>query len=146
MPFRRHRSILHPNHPQPTPPQPPSAQALLDRGAPVNGVFRGDAVIHFAASACNVDLLALLIKHGADVNAFDGLGTSCFNLALDAQHRGEVREEDVRGTFRALLAAGEQMVEHVRDALLFRAIGWNDTHLAAAVLDAGGTGARESCA
>lgn len=67
-------------------------QVLLERGALVNAInARGRSALHNAASWCSIDIMALLLGHGADAQLRDGSGVSIEDAvcARPAQRRDE---------------------------------------------------------
>lgn len=82
------------------------ARLLLQRGANALKSSRENSAIHCAAKIDRVDLIDLLVVHGADVNARNGGQTTPLHLASQHNHHGAVRR---------LLAAGARVAE--RDEL-----------------------------
>lgn len=63
-----------------------AAQLLLDRGAFADGdVGEGGTVLSYAAEGGNIDVVKLLIDHGADVNAPGELGITPLHRAKNAE-------------------------------------------------------------
>ena len=68
------------------------ARDLLKHGANVNALGPGEVTILMAASmpmndnAENVDMVKVLLDHGADVNAQDSLGNTALTLAVNYGH------------------------------------------------------------
>lgn len=106
---------------------PEIAQALLEASqACVNASnSAGQAALHLAAEAGRVDLVSLLLQHGADPNMEDGQRHTAHYLAAARQHK-EVVDVLLRAHWEAELAAGrsaEQALETLQ-GLRKAAGGW----------------------
>lgn len=67
---------------------PEKVQELLDQGAPINATYEADSrtVLHAAAQAGRVEVVQLLIKKGANVNARTSKGCTPLHLAAGYGH------------------------------------------------------------
>lgn len=59
----------------------PTARALIEGGADVNGTYDGTPSLHLAAQGWNADMVALLLSSGADIHAVDAHGNSVLHAA-----------------------------------------------------------------
>ncbi len=81
-------------------------QNLLDRGANVNGIARGQTALIAAASRGHVTVVRVLLDRGADVNARTRGGETALSLATVTGHTAVVE---------VLLAAGADVNSRARD-------------------------------
>ncbi len=93
--------------------------ALLDCGAPVDSLYRGDpyfdiasnsTALHVAAWRASHDVVRLLISRGASVNAHDGRGRTALMLAVKACLDSHWMADRAPASVRALLEAGASVV------------------------------------
>eukprot|EP00397_Hematodinium_sp_SG-2012_P038475 GEMP01041859.1.p1 GENE.GEMP01041859.1~~GEMP01041859.1.p1 ORF type:complete len:355 (+),score=88.98 GEMP01041859.1:30-1067(+) len=72
---------------------PPVAHCLLDRKADATlANDRGMTALHMATLVGNSDMVSLLVRHGADVNAKDGRGVSVTDVAVDRQEKKIIKQ------------------------------------------------------
>jgi ankyrin repeat protein len=71
-------------------------RALLDAGAPVNPVRPGPQTpLHAAVATNNLELVKLLLAHGADLEAVNAMGQSSLELATTYRYPGHPTAEAI---------------------------------------------------
>lgn len=86
------------------------AKLLIDAGTDVNGAFqlpgsewhKGCTPLHKFASFCNIDLMSLLIKNGADVNVQNNVGITPF-LFLCAYVQPDIKRYKIKEAMKLLV-------------------------------------------
>lgn len=68
----------------------PAVEALLNKGENVNGAnAQGNTALHYAVATNNADMVKLLLKHNADMNAKNNKGWSPLSIA-EKKNVGEI--------------------------------------------------------
>ncbi len=89
----------------------PAVEALLNKGENVNGAnAQGNTALHYAVATNNADMVKLLLKHNADMNAKNNKGWSPLSIA-EKKNVGEIYD-----IFEAKISAEEAAVKAKQEA------------------------------
>ena len=89
----------------------PAVEALLNKGENVNGAnAQGNTALHYAVATNNADMVKLLLKHNADMNAKNNKGWSPLSIA-EKKNVGEIYD-----IFEAEISAEEAAAKAKQEA------------------------------
>ena len=89
----------------------PAVEALLNKGENVNGAnAQGNTALHYAVATNNADMVKLLLKHNADMNAKNNKGWSPLSIA-EKKNVGEIYD-----IFEAEISAEEAAAKPKQEA------------------------------
>lgn len=89
----------------------PAVEALLNKGENVNGAnSQGNTALHYAVATNNADMVKLLLKHNADMNAKNNKGWSPLSIA-EKKNVGEIYD-----IFEAKISAEEAAAKAKQEA------------------------------
>ncbi len=89
----------------------PAVEALLNKGENVNGAnAQGNTALHYAVATNNADMVKLLLKHNADMNAKNNKDWSPLSIA-EKKNVGEIYD-----IFEAKISAEEAAVKAKQEA------------------------------
>ena len=89
----------------------PAVEALLNKGENVNGAnAQGNTALHYAVATNNADMVKLLLKHNADMNAKNNKGWSPLSIA-EKKNVGEIYD-----IFEAEISAKEAAAKAKQEA------------------------------
>lgn len=89
----------------------PAVEALLNKGENVNGAnSQGNTALHYAVATNNADMVKLLLKHNADMNAKNNKGWSPLSIA-EKKNVGEIYD-----IFEAEISAEEAAAKAKQEA------------------------------